>query len=251
MDVHVDVELAEESGVDVASRRPSTLVSWAVRNSAQVGPDLRGDGSTPWRFRTAQAARGSDSDSHGGQLTVDAAVTPGRVLLGEAEHHCSGSLGDRRSTRAAAGIAPAPGDEVAVPAQKSCRLDEEGPVTAAGEQPCERGQHRSIRPFEYRPVDLASQDCHLVAQDDDLDREIRFSAANESDQPQDTAERPGRATTGSRARMLAAPRASRQSPAHSGWMTFSARTGSSSALSRGPRGRRYFHRQRHHRWHRR
>ncbi len=28
--------------------------AWAARNSAQVGPDLRGDGSIPWRFRIAQ-----------------------------------------------------------------------------------------------------------------------------------------------------------------------------------------------------
>ena len=114
-------------------------------------------------------ARGRDDDAHGGELTVDAAVAPVRVLLREAEYQCSGSLGDGRSTRAAAGIGPALGDEVAVPAQKGCRLDEEVPVTPAGEQPCERGQHRSIRRFERRSVDPASEDCHLVAQDDDLD----------------------------------------------------------------------------------
>ncbi|MDA8355639.1 MAG: hypothetical protein M0Z95_04925 [Actinomycetota bacterium] len=77
-----------------------------------------------------------------------------------------------------------------MPTEQGCRLDEEVPVTLAGEQPCERGQHRSIRRFERRSVDLASEDRYLVAQDDDLDREIRFSAANESDQLEDTTERP-------------------------------------------------------------
>jgi hypothetical protein len=138
-------------------------------------------------------ARGRDDDAHGGELTVDAAVAPVRVLLREAEYQCSGSLGDGRSTHPAVGIGPALGDEVAVPAQQGCRLDEEVPTTLAGEQPCERGQHRSIRRLERRSMDLASEDCHLVAQDDDLDREIRFSAANESDQLEDTAERPVRA----------------------------------------------------------
>ena len=28
--------------------------AWVARSLAQVGPDLRGDGSTPWRFRIVQ-----------------------------------------------------------------------------------------------------------------------------------------------------------------------------------------------------
>ena len=63
-------------------------------------------------------------------------------------------------------------------------------VTLAGEQSCQPGQHRSIRRFQRRSLDLASEDCHLVAQDHDLDREIRISAANESDELEDAAERP-------------------------------------------------------------
>ena len=31
----------------------------AARNFAQVGPDLRGDGSTPWRFTIAQTLEGA------------------------------------------------------------------------------------------------------------------------------------------------------------------------------------------------
>jgi len=36
----------------------SPLVSVA-RNSVQVGPDLRGDGSMPWRFRMVQTLEGA------------------------------------------------------------------------------------------------------------------------------------------------------------------------------------------------
>jgi hypothetical protein len=39
----------------------------AVRNSAQVGPDRRGDGSMSWRFKIAQ--------------TLDAAITMSKVQL--------------------------------------------------------------------------------------------------------------------------------------------------------------------------
>ena len=77
-----------------------------------------------------------------------------------------------------------------MPSQKSGRLDEEVPMTPAGEESCQLRQHRSIRRLERRSIDLASEDCHLVAQDHDLDREIRISAANESDELEDAAERP-------------------------------------------------------------
>ena len=118
-------------------------------------------------------ARGRDDDAHGGELTVDAAVAPVRVLLREAEYQCSGPLGDGRPTRSAAGIGPALGDHVAVPTQQSCRLDEEVPVTAAGEQSCQPGQHGSICRLERWPVDLASEDRHLMAQHDDFDGEVQ------------------------------------------------------------------------------
>ncbi len=127
-------------------------------------------------------ARGGDRDPHGGELTVDAVVAPVRVLLREAEHQCGGSLGDGRSTRPAVWVGPALGDEVAVPAQQSCRLDEELPDTLAGEQSCQPGQHCSIRRLECRSMDLASQDRHLVAQHDDFDGEVRVTARDEVEQ---------------------------------------------------------------------
>ena len=60
--------------------------------------------------------RRANHDAYSGELTVDAAVVPGRVLLRQLEYQCGGSLGDERSTRAAAGIGSALGGEIAVPA---------------------------------------------------------------------------------------------------------------------------------------
>src|SRR5579883_2120837 len=51
------------------------------------------------------------------------------------------------------------------------------------------GQHRSICRLERRSVDLASEDCHLAAQHDDLDGEIGVASANESDELEGAAER--------------------------------------------------------------
>jgi hypothetical protein len=46
----------------VSTLKKSQAISpfaWAARNSAQVGPDRRGDASTPWRFKIAQTLEGA------------------------------------------------------------------------------------------------------------------------------------------------------------------------------------------------
>jgi len=73
-------------------------------------------------------------------------------------------------------------------------------------------------------VHLASMDRHLMAQYDDLHGEVGVAAADEPDELKHAAkhaieERDGHCW------MLAAPRSSRQSAAHSRWMAFSAPTG--------------------------
>ena len=125
-------------------------------------------------------ARGRDDGAHGGELAVDAAVAPGRVLLREAEHEGGGPLGDGRSTRPAVWVGPALGDEVAVPAQQGRRLDEEVPVTLAGEQSCQPGQHRPARRLQHRPVHLAAEQRDFVSEHDDLHGEIGVALVRSS-----------------------------------------------------------------------
>jgi hypothetical protein len=60
----------------------------------------------------------------------------------------------------------------------------------AREQPRQPGQHRPIRRFQRRSLHLAPEDCHLVAQHHDLDREIGVATAEESDDLEDPAKRP-------------------------------------------------------------
>ncbi len=65
------------------------------------------------------------------------------------------------------------------------------PETLAGEQSCEPRQHRPTCRLQCWSVDLASKDCHLVAQNQDLHRKVRLSAAtDETDQQEDAAGRP-------------------------------------------------------------
>ena len=71
-------------------------------------------------------------------------------------------------------------------------------------------QHRSIRRLQRRSVDLAPEDCHLVAKHDDLDGEVRVPATGKSDELEEAAEGPEEERESHR-RMLAAQGAKRQS----------------------------------------
>lgn len=135
------------------------------------------------------AGRG-DCNAHGGQFALDPAVAPVRVLVCQPENEGGRALGDARSTRTAVWVAPALGDEVPVPAQQGCRLDEEAPEALTGEQPCQSRQQGPVGRLEEWPVDLASKDRHLVAQHDYLDGEVRVMSAHVPNQLEEATERP-------------------------------------------------------------
>ena len=137
MDEHEHVEPAEKDGVDmkeVAGDQALRLRSQELRPSRSQSPRRRLDAVT---LQDRPDARGGDDNAHGGELTVDAAVAPGRVLLRQPEDERGGSPRGTRPTGTAVGIGPALGDEVPVPAQQGRRLDEEVPETLASEQSCQ------------------------------------------------------------------------------------------------------------------
>jgi hypothetical protein len=116
-----------------------------------------------------------------------------------------------------------------MPAQQSCRLDEEASETMAGKQPRQPGQHRPIRRFERRALRLATEDRRFVTEYDDFDREIGVAATDESDQLQYAAQRSVEEREGHHW-MLSASKSNRQSPAHRWWTTFSAPTSHDAGL---------------------
>jgi hypothetical protein len=61
VDEHEDVEPAEENAVDMEEVARLSPFACAERNSAQVGPNRRGDGSMALRFRIAQTLDGAVS----------------------------------------------------------------------------------------------------------------------------------------------------------------------------------------------
>jgi len=135
-------------------------------------------------------ARGGDDDAHGGELAVDAAVAPLWVFLRQPEDERRGSLRHAWPTGPAVRVGPALGDEVPVPTQQGFRSDEEPPESSTGEQSCEPRQNRPIRRLQRRSMDLAPEDCHLMAQHHDLDSEVRVPAEGEPDELDETAEHP-------------------------------------------------------------
>ncbi len=76
-----------------------------------------------------------------------------------------------------------------MPAQQGCWLNEEAPESSAREQSCEPRQNRPIRRLQRRSLDLGSEHRHLVAQQDDLDGEVRIAVTQEPNQLEETAER--------------------------------------------------------------
>jgi hypothetical protein len=80
-------------------------------------------------------------------------------------------------------------DEISVPAKQGLGLDEE-PVTLGPQQQADQsGEQCPIGWAERRPRYLATQDCDLVAEDDDLDGQVRSVAALQSEEGEGPDER--------------------------------------------------------------
>ena len=67
-------------------------------------------------------------------------------------------------------MGPVPPGEVAVPAQQGERGDDPAQLAelACGQQPGQRGQHRTAGPRQPRVLDLPLEHGHLMAQDEDF-----------------------------------------------------------------------------------
>ena len=94
VDEHEDVEPAEEHRVDmeeVARHQSLRLCGKELRPGRSRSPRRRLDTVA---LQDRPDARGGDGDAHGGELAVDPAVAPSRVLLRQPEDERGGSLRD-------------------------------------------------------------------------------------------------------------------------------------------------------------
>ena len=112
---------------------------------------------------------GADLVAEAGELAVDASVSPGGVLGGQADHQGAQAGGDGGSTGSGRLCGPAAGDELAVPAQDRGRGDEQPEAAADGQQPGEGGDQGAVGPGHQRARRASLEHGELVAQDQDLD----------------------------------------------------------------------------------
>ena len=103
------------------------------------------------------------------QLTLDALVTPGRVVGGQPHDQRGELVGDRGTAEMAIGVRPAPGNEEPVPAKQRLGPDAECRPPLPWQKPAQHGEPGPVGRLEARPRLLAAQDLELVAQYQDLD----------------------------------------------------------------------------------
>ena len=101
------------------------------------------------------------------QLTVDAAVAPGRVLPCQPQHQ-SPNLRRHGGTATPVWVGPAAPNQILMPAQQRRRLYEHPAPDRARQQPGEPGQHRAVSPVHPGSDHLPAEHRNLVPQHQQL-----------------------------------------------------------------------------------
>jgi hypothetical protein len=123
-----------------------------------------------------------DTNTELAQFADDAQVAPTRILAGEPQDQLAHLTADRRPTRGAMRIGPAPSDQPAMPGQERLRLHEEGVPGAARQNTAARRQEQAVVRPQPRPRDLTAKDRQLMAEHENLELLGSVSAADEHDQ---------------------------------------------------------------------
>ena len=123
----------------------SSPAAWARRKVRQWVSVPRGAG--PRRVGGQDAADGAGADvvSEPGELALDAAVSPARVLPCKADDELAQFAVDARAARPVR-VGPFLGDQASVPGQEGGGGDEAVAAQFAGEQPGQGGQEGSVGP---------------------------------------------------------------------------------------------------------
>ena len=153
----------------------STVKKSHRQDAVGLGPEELppGDGR-PDRCRVDAGALQDGPDGAGpnrvaepAQLTVDAAVAPGRVLLGQPQHQIA-DLRRHAWTTTPVWVGPTAPDQVAVPSQERGRLHQPSLPHPAWQQPRQPSKHRPVSPVQSGSGHLPAQHRNLVAQQQEL-----------------------------------------------------------------------------------
>jgi hypothetical protein len=131
-------------------------------------------------------ARGREPDAYRGQLPVDPPIASGRILIRQAEDQRNRASRMGRSSRRPVSKSPLPPYQIPVPPQQRLRLDKESSLSRNRQKPAQSSEYRSIRWLQRRTRHLATQDCNLVAEHDDLDGQFLWLATYKTAQLEQT-----------------------------------------------------------------
>ena len=90
------------------------------------------------------------------QFTLDMAVTPGRILLRQAQHQRPDRRSHRRTPRPVSGVGPRARDQVVMPTQHGGRGEEERGPAWAWKEAGQGREYRSVNRFQIQPFDLTA-----------------------------------------------------------------------------------------------
>ena len=138
-----------------------------ARNCRQVGDARRGAGVSPASARTRRIGSCADAVPETEELTLDAPVSPPRVLPGQPPDQRTDLLRDRRAPGGIR-IGPFVPHQAPVPREQRGGCHDPVQPQVPGQQPRERGEHSAVGPVRFRAGDLAAQDCDLMPQYQDL-----------------------------------------------------------------------------------
>jgi hypothetical protein len=164
----------------VKKSHATIAAAWDRRNVVHDSAFRPGCGIDPSGLEDRPHRRCRDGDAEPGEFTVNASVSPGRVLPRETDDQFAG-LDDGGGSAGPVTMRPVVRDESAMPTQDRLRPDEEDGPTITTYGACERGEDHAIVGFETRTRDLALQHRELMTQHEDLDP-LRTIASTAQDQ---------------------------------------------------------------------
>jgi hypothetical protein len=115
LDEEQHVDAFEEHGVDGEEAAGQDAVGLGGEELFPRGPVRRRSGVDAGAVQDVPDGAGGDLVAEADQFTVDASLSPGRVVGGQAQHQARELPGDRRAARAGVQVRPLPRDQLAMP----------------------------------------------------------------------------------------------------------------------------------------
>ena len=109
------------------------------------------------------------------KLTFDPHVAPAGVVLGHAHDQGCELRVQRRASHGPGLVSPLALHQLAVPAQKRARSDDESRPTLAGQYPRQRRQEHPVAAAQLGAADLSLENCEFMAKDEQLEFELPLS----------------------------------------------------------------------------